>query len=290
MNKVIAVFALLMLSACATYNKIADNHPRIELHKPETTSSVLKEEFESIPPPVGPKVTVAVYKFTDLTGQRKPTATYASFSSAVTQGAEPFLINALQEVGKGAWFDVVERTNVDDLIKERTIIKQMRDAYDGKDAKALPPLVFAGLLMEGGIVGYDSSTESGGAAYKWLGIGPQTQYSKDIVTVSLRAVSVNSGKVLVAVTVQKIVYSTADSVAVLKFVRDGTTSFEAETGITINEPGTIAVKTTVEAAVLELIKEGERKGVWDYKYPMQIAKSRGRNNEVEITKVKKDEK
>ena len=46
----------------------------------------------------------------------------------------------------------------------------------------------------------------------------------------------------------------------------------------------------MEAAVLELIKEGERKGVWDYKYPMQISKSRGRNNEVEITKVKKDEK
>ena len=118
-----------------------------------------------------------------------------------------------------------------------------------------------------------------------MGIGPQTQYSKDVVTVSLRAVSVNSGKVLVAVTVQKIVYSTADSVAVLKFVRDGTQSFEAETGITINEPGTIAVKTTVEAAVLDLIKEGERKGVWDFKYPMQISKSfRGKQVDEENNK------
>jgi hypothetical protein len=41
--------------------------------------------------------------------------------------------------------------------------------------------------------------------------------------------------------------------------------FEAESGLTINEPGTLAVKATVEAAVVELIKEGEKKGVWDFK-------------------------
>ena len=127
MKKVITILALLMLSGCALMQKHEMDEGKV-IHKPEATNSVLKEEFNEIPPPVGPKVTVAVYKFSDLTGQRKPTATYASFSSAVTQGAEPFLINALQEVGKGAWFDVVERTNVDDLIKERTIIKQMRDA------------------------------------------------------------------------------------------------------------------------------------------------------------------
>lgn len=278
-----------MLTGCAlSQHSVKDS---IESNKPELTENVLQQEFDNIPPPLGPKVTVAVYKFSDLTGQRKSTANYASFSSAVTQGAEPFLINALQEVGHGQWFEVVERTNVDDLIKERTIIKQMRDAYDGKDAKALPPLLFAGLLMEGGIVGYDSSVESGGAAYKWLGVGPQTQYSKDIVTISLRAVSVNSGKVLVAVTVQKVVYSSADSVAVLKFVREGTTSFEAETGITINEPGSIAVKTTVEAAVVELIKEGERKGIWDFKYPMQIIKPWMKEENKEATKVEnKNEK
>jgi curli production assembly/transport component CsgG len=205
-----------------------------------------------------------------MTGQRKGTANFASFSSAVTQGAEPFLIQALQDVSHGEWFEVVERTNVDDLIKERTIIKQMRDAYEGKDAKQLPPMLFAGIILEGGIVGYDSSTVSGGYAYSWLGIGPSTQYSKDIVVVSLRAVSVATGKVLAAVTVTKTIYSTADSVAVLRFFRQGTSAFELETGLTINEPGTLAVKTAIESAVVELIKEGEKKGVWDYKYPMPL--------------------
>jgi hypothetical protein len=147
----------------------------------------------------------------------------------------------------------------------------MREAYEGKEAKPLMPLQFAGLIMEGGIIGYDSGSESGGAAHRFLGIGTQTQYSKDTVTVSLRAVSVNTGKVLVAVTVTKVVYSTADSVAVLKFLNNGTQGFEAEAGLTINEPGTLAVKATIEAAVVELIKEGERRGVWDYKKPVVTA-------------------
>ena len=234
-------------------------------YKPQLAEAKLQKEFDDIPPPDGKKVTVAVYSFLDKTGQRRPTAGIASLSTAVTQGAEVFLIKALQDVGKGMWFDVVERVNVDALTKERLIIRQMREAYEGKDAKPLMPLQFAGLIMEGGIIGYDSGSESGGAAYRFLGVGPQTQYSKDTVTVSLRAISVNTGKVLAAVTVTKIVYSTADSFAMLKFLKEGTQAFEAETGLTINEPGTLAVKATVEAAVVELIKEGERKGVWDYK-------------------------
>ena len=120
-----------------------------------------------------------------------------------------------------------------------------------------------------------------------MGIGPSTSYSKDTVTISLRAISVNTGKVLAAVTVTKIVYSTADAVAVLKYIDNSNilsgvfgnadnvntlsaSMFEAETGLTINEPGTLAVKATVEAAVVELIKEGERKGVWDFKRPEAI--------------------
>jgi curli production assembly/transport component CsgG len=258
--KRITLLLVILLSGCAITQKAG-----VIEYKPEVTATKMQKEFDSIPPPDGQKVTVAVYTFKDLTGQRKPTPGIASFSTAVTQGAEALLIRALQDVGNGMWFDVVERTNVDNLTKERMIIKQMREAYEGKDAKALMPLQFAGLILEGGIIGYDSGFESGGAAARFLGIGSQTQYSKDIVTVSLRAVSVNTGKVLVAVTVQKTVYSTADSFAMLQFLQNGTQAFEAESGLTINEAGTLAVKATIEAAVVELIKEGERKDVWDYK-------------------------
>ena len=223
-------------------------------------------EFETIRPPANGKITVAVYNFIDKTGQRRPSQNTSSFSTAVSQGAEAFLIKALKDVGNCEWFDVVERVGLASLTQERQIIRQMREAYEGPQAKKLMPLKFAGILFEGGITGYDTATRSGGSGMRVLGIGPQTQYSEDIITVSLRAVSVNTGSVLAAVNVQKTVYSTADSLAVLKFYDQGTQVFELESGIALNEPATLAVKTAIEAAVVELIKEGERKDVWDFAY------------------------
>lgn len=277
MKKLLVLISVLLLAGCAMTQKSG-----LVEYKPEVAPNKMQKEFDTLPPPNGRKVTVAVYSFQDKTGQRKPTPGIASLSTAVTQGAEVFLIKALQDVGQGQWFEVVERANIDNLVKERTIIKQMREAYEGREARPLMPLAFAGIIMEGGIIGYDTGTESGGAAYRFLGVGPSTQYSKDTVTVSLRAISVNTGRVLAAITVTKIVYSTADSVAVLKYIDNKNigsqifgnadnintltaSMFEAETGLTINEPGTLAVKATVESAVVELIKEGEKKGVWDYR-------------------------
>ncbi len=232
---------------------------------PENVKNKLEKEFDQVPKPLsGKPAFVAVYSFPDRTGQRRPSTNTANFSTAVTQGAEAFLIKALQDVGKGHWFKVVERVGIDGLTKERMLIRQMREAYEGESAKALSPMMFAGIIMEGGITGYDTSIKSGGYAARVLGIGPQTQYSEDIVTISLRAVSVNTGVVLIAVNVQKTIYSSADSVAVLKFIYNGTRAFEVESGLTINEPGTQAVKAAIEAAVVELIKEGKNRGVWDY--------------------------
>jgi curli production assembly/transport component CsgG len=226
----------------------------------------VKKEFDAIPAPAaGKPVSVAVYSFQDKTGQRRPQANVASLSTAVTQGAETFLIKALTDVGGGKWFEVVERVGIDNLTKERLIIRQMREAYEGSNAKPLMPMQFAGMILEGGIVGYDASTTSGGAGMRVFGIGKQTQWSSDTVTISLRAVSVNTGKVIASVTVQKTILSTGDSATALKFFDQATQAFEAEAGLTINEPGTYAVKAATEMAVVELIKEGQRKGIWEYK-------------------------
>lgn len=286
MRRLLIVSLVLLLSGCAIVQK-GGQIVGVE-HMPKIAENKMQKEFDAIPPPAGPKLSVAVYSFMDKTGQRKQVPNIASFSTAVTQGADVFLIKALQDVGNGQWFDVVERGNIDALTKERLIIKQMREAYEGPKAQPLMPMQFAGIIMEGGIIGYDTGLESGGAAYRFLGVGPQTQYSKDIVTISLRAISVNTGKVLAATTVTKIVYSTADSVAILKSINpgggilqqifDGSTGtvsptsgiFEFESGLTINEASTLAVKTTIESAVVELIKEGERKGVWDFKQPSPV--------------------
>jgi curli production assembly/transport component CsgG len=252
-----------MLSGCAVIQTtgLTETDPSVTGQRVN-----VKKEFDTIPAPAaGKPVSVAVYSFADKTGQRRPQANVASLSTAVTQGAETFLIKALSDVGQGRWFEVVERVGIDNLTKERLIIRQMREAYEGSSAKPLMPMQFAGIIIEGGIVGYDTSTNSGGAGMRIFGIGKQTQWSSDTVTISLRAVSVNTGKVLSSVTVQKTILSTADSVTALKFFDNATQAFEAEAGLTINEPGTYAVKAATEMAVVELIKEGQRKGVWDYK-------------------------
>jgi curli production assembly/transport component CsgG len=260
MRKLLILLLLFFLTGCATTRTVTGPD------KPVEVKSLMQKEFDTLPPPTGRPIIVAVYTFADKTGQRRPAPNYANLSSAVTQGSEAFLIKALQDVGKGRWFEVVERVGIDSLTKERQLIRQMREAYEGANAKPLGPMAFAGIILEGGITGYDTSIRSGGSAWRMLGIGPQSQYSEDIVTVSLRAVSVNSGKVLAAVNVQKTIYSASDSLAVLKFIKDGTQAFEIESGLTINEPGTQAVKAAVESAVVELIKEGGKKGIWDFSY------------------------
>ena len=262
MTKIITSILLAsILAGCA----VTQNNRMGTAPKPANMPVMMQKEFDAVKPPANMQpITVALYSFTDKTGQRRPQQNIASLSTAVTQGSETFLIKALSDVGQGRWFKVVERVGIDGLTRERQLIRQMREAYEGANAKPLPPMTFAGLLIEGGIVGYDSSVKSGGMAARWLGIGPQTQYSEDIVTVSLRIISVSTGEVLATVTVQKTIVSAADSIAAMKFFDVGTKSFEFETGMTVNEPGTFAVKSTIEMAVLELIKEGARKGIWSY--------------------------
>ena len=261
----ISLSLIALLSGCAVLQStgLTESDPTVTGQR-----EAIQQEFNTLPPPAnGKPISVAVYSFQDKTGQRRPQQNIASLSTAVTQGGETFLIQALQNVGKGQWFDVVERVGIDNLTKERLIIRQMREAYEGPAAKPLLPMQFAGIILEGGIIGYDTSTSSGGMGQRIFGIGKQTQWSTDTVTVSLRAVSVNTGKVLISVTVQKTILSSADSVSALKFFDVGTRAFEAEAGLTINEPGTYATKSAIELAVVELIKEGQKKGVWEFKQP-----------------------
>jgi curli production assembly/transport component CsgG len=219
--------------------------------------------MDQLPVLDGPPMTVAVYGFRDLTGQNKPNDRLALFSKAVTQGAEVFLIKSLQDSKN--WFRVVERVGLDNLIKERQLIRNQREVYEGKEAKPLKPLTVAGILLEGGIIGYDSNIRSGGNGARFLGIGGSQQYRVDEVTVSLRLISISSGEVLMTNAVTKTIYSTAHNVGVLRFVDAGTKALELENGSALNEPTTYAVRVAIEQAVYELITEGQRKGLWSYR-------------------------
>jgi curli production assembly/transport component CsgG len=267
MNKtLISLLIAALLTGCATGSVIKEKITGEQFDKPEIVRETYftKPENKVLPPSGGP-IPIAVYSFQDKTGQRKNIPNVASFSTAVTQGAEAYLIGALQDVGDQRWFTVLERVGLDNLIKERQMIRQMREQYQGRDAKALPPMMFAGVIVEGSVTGYDSNLLTGGSGMRILGIGAQTQYQSDTVTITLRTVSVNTGEVLTTVTVTKTVLSYMDKLGILKFVEEGTKAVEAETGMSINESVNKATSLAVKAAVIATIREGVRKGHWAFK-------------------------
>ena len=214
-------------------------------------------------PESGQPIVVAVYNFLDRTGQKKDSPTVAKFSSAVTQGAETLLLKALADVGDGKWFRIVERGGIDNLLKERQLIRTARE--EAKDENILRPILYAGMIVEGGIISYDTNQRTGGFAWRYLGIGPSTQYQEDIVTVSLRVVSTQTGEVLMTINTQKTLLSVNTSMATFKYFDQGTKNFENEIGSTTTEPTIFAVKAAIDLAVEEMVYEGQKKGLWKFK-------------------------
>ena len=211
-------------------------------------------------PPAKTMPVVAVYQFLDKTGQRKSVDNIASFSTAVTQGGTEMVIDALKTAGQGKWFRVAERNGLDNLIRERQLIRSAREEV-GEDP--LQPLLFAGMIIEGGIIGYDTNLQTGGRGARYLGIGASRQYRQDQVTVSLRAVSTLTGEVLLNVQVKKTILSYGGSGDIFRFIEQGTELVEYESGVGQNESVTYATRTAIEAAVLEMVYQGQERGFWE---------------------------
>ena len=272
--------AIATLTGCAVVRPLKD----LEIDEPPKVTENINPDFNAVPSPEGAPITVAVYAFKDLTGQRKPSNTLSLFSTAVTQGAEAYLMRSLQEIGNRQWFTVVERVGLDNLLKERQMIKQTREIYDGDKAKMLPPLQLAGVILEGGIIDYNSNTLTGGSGARWLGIGPYTQYTQDLVVISLRLVSVQSGEVLTSVTVEKNLLSTAEGITALRFFNQATQAFEFDSSQTFNEPGNYALRSAIEAGVKELILKGEKQGLWKFKEkPNELVQKNSESKETSKT-------
>ena len=228
-------------------------------------------------PPAENKPIVAVYKFLDMTGQRKDVGSGQSFSTAVTQGGVELLIDALKTAGGGTWFRVVERQGLDHLVRERQIIRSGREEAAkalGEEPLKLKPMLFAGMIIEGGIIGYDTNIKTGGRGARLLGIGKSKRYQQDVVTVSLRAVSVLTGEVLLNVQAKKTILSYGGAGDIFKFVDNDTTLLEYEDGVGNNESVTYAVRTAIEAAVLEMVYQGHDRGFWTieegHRHPHQV--------------------
>jgi curli production assembly/transport component CsgG len=277
MKKIILTSIIaLLLSGCVSNRtldkfaeavKSADVPNTVPEPEAKAITKLSRSPLADLAAPSGPPIAIAVYNFTDKTGQRKPNDTVAVLSSAVTQGAEVFLIKALQDAGKGKWFQVVERVGLDNLVKERQLIRSQRETYEGKEAKPLSPMLVAGVMIEGGIVGYDTNVGTGGVGAALLGISGTAQYRTDVVTVVMRLISVSTGEVLISSGATKTILSSGISGNVMKFIDHSTMSVQMEAGYNMNEQSTYAVRLATEEAVADMIRQGATKKLWAFAAP-----------------------
>jgi len=257
LNCLLLGLLLVLLQGCSQYlsQPMRVSKARLGAETPQF------KELVALPDPKE-KIVAAVYKFRDQTGQYKDTDIGSSWSTAVTQGATSILLRAMEESG---WFIPIEREGLSNLLNERKIIRSSMANYSEKDNnQLLPPLVFAGVIMEGGIISFDSNIMTGGVGARYFGSGASGEYREDRVTIYLRAVSTSNGRILKTVYTSKTILSQQIDVGVFRFVSTRRL-LEAETGFTYNEPGEMAVKEAIEKAVFSLVVEGINDQLWQVK-------------------------
>jgi len=266
----VALLFSILLSSCSTLNVLEDTYAERFASKglnQAKTIPIYTEELQNIQAPVA-KPVVAVYPtaFTDQTGQRKSNSEFAMFSTALTQQPNAILIKILKHAGNGNFFTVVDRVGLDNLTKERQLIRSVRDQLqtDGDAKKPLMPLLFAGVLFDGAVISYETNLVSGGIGSRYLGLGASTFYRSDSVTVSLRLVSVSTGEILIEATSSKTIYSYGSSQDIFKFIEAGTELVEFEVGNAENESSTVALQKAIESALLEIIVTGYDRSYWKY--------------------------
>jgi len=254
-----------LLSSCAPrYSSLLQEGglPYIVIEK-ASVLDLQSEELKNIPA-AKRKPVIAIYpnSFKDQTGQRRSNGQFALFSTAITQAPEAFLIRALKHAANGKFFQVAERVGLDSLTKERQLIRSTRESFE--EDSSVKPLLLAGLLVQGAVISIDSNIRSGGMGARYLGIGSSKEYREDLITISLRLVSVSTGEVLIEVLVSKSVISVGLSQDLFRFVSNGTELVEIEGGASENESTSIALQQAIEEGVLEIIKTGIIRGYWEY--------------------------
>src|SRR5690554_6693201 len=257
-NRLLVLISLVTLQSCGVFFT-----PPAGIEASSVIGEVTptEKDFKKLPKPQEP-IVVGVYKFRDQTGQYKASNVGANWSTAVPQGLTTILIKSLED---SKWFAPIERENIGNLLNERQIIRTTRQEYsNGQSTDNLPPLLFAGILLEGGVISYDTNILTGGAGARYFGIGGSSEYRQDRITVYLRAVSTNSGKILKTVYTSKTILSQSVNASMFRYV-DVERLMEAEIGVTNNEPVHMAVTEAINKAVYLMILEGIQENIWTAK-------------------------
>jgi curli production assembly/transport component CsgG len=253
----------MLLAACALSSCSTVPPSNTKTNAQLTPSTRVTRELAHLPAPKT-KIAVAVYGLRDQTGQYKASPE-SPYSTQVTQGAASMLVEALRDSG---WYLPVEREGLQNLLTERRIVRAIESPADkGKATINLPNLLPASLIIEGGVIAYESNVRTGGKGANYLGVGASTQYSVDQVTVGLRSIDIRTGQVLDTVSVTKTIYSYAFDANVYRYV-SYMSLLQAEAGYTTNEPQQLALREAIQSAVIHLTAKGVRDRYLELRDPL----------------------
>ena len=168
----------------------------------------------------------------------------------------------MQALHESDWFIPVEREGLQNILTERKIIRAAQAEND--KLPELPPLTTAKIILEGGIISYDTNIKTGGIGMEYFGIGASELYREDAISIYLRAVDVRTGQVLLSVATSKKVLSQEMRAGFFRYVSYKRLA-EAEAGFTDNEPMSICVTQAIEKALSDLVLKGINKGIWSAK-------------------------
>lgn len=254
MKKFYLVAIIMALTACSNSISIPDTEEESKL----MYRGVAYKDLINLPKPQG-IIMVSVYNFRDQTGQYRPQPN-SNFSTAVSQGATSLLTMSLIDSG---WFAPLEREGLQNLLTERKIIRAAQTKGEAfNQGNQLPSLQSANILIEGGIVAYDTNIKTGGLGARYLGIGASGQYRTDQITVNLRSVDVRTGKILSSVTTTKTILSYEVSAGAFRYI-DYKDLLEVEMGYTNNEPVNIALMSAIDTAVIYTVVKGIKNHLWN---------------------------
>jgi curli production assembly/transport component CsgG len=279
-----AILLVFLFISCGAYYNQPTGVEKAVIGENTPATSLLK----TLPKPKE-QIVVGLYKFRDQTGQYKASENGSTFSTAVTQGATSILIKALED---SKWFIPIERENIGNLLQERNLIRSTRQEYSKKtdpNEIQITPLLYAGVLLEGGIISYDSNIITGGFGARYFGTGGSVKYRQDRVTVYLRMISTSNGKIMKSVYVSKTILSQAIDQSLFKYV-NFKRLLEVETGYTTNEPIQMAVTEAIEKAVSSLVLEGIKDNIWETDAPKPeidavMMKYKEENQEADVAAI-----
>ncbi|MCG9692667.1 CsgG/HfaB family protein [Vibrio sp. Isolate22] len=247
MKTIIILFFVIFNLGCSS---LEDNI----VEKPYSDNTV-KFSDNIIYPHNSKPMNVTVYRFADFSGQRKQGLLYQEVSTAVPQGLDSMLMHSLSTINQGKLYKVIDRTFLSHMLDERQL------ASVSVSPKNLGILKVPSIVFTGGVIAYDHNNRQAAGGIFFNDFSLSSEYSVDTVTVSLRAVSVKTGEILLSSISKKSIVSVSSGINSYKIFDDNL--MQLELGGAYNEPVSVATRLAIEQSILDITEKALELGWWN---------------------------